>query len=107
MSYWFRLPLRTRLGIIAGGLLLAAGASMMWATQDPLHHKPVYALIKFAPIVFLLWLAWYDLQNIPIWVYLITPPILILCALRPRALIVIVPLALFVLFVMPKKKPKS
>lgn len=107
MGFWFRLPLRTRLGIIAGGLLLAAAWSVMWATQDPLHNKPINALIKFAPIVFLLWLAWYDLLNIPFWVYLITPPILILCVLRPRALIVIVPLVLFILFVMPKKKPKS
>lgn len=106
MNFWFRLPLRTRLGIIAAVLLGIAVMSIYWATRDPLHHKPLYSVIKFAPILFLFWLAWKDLQNIPLWVYLIALPLTIFCALKPAALFFVVPAALMILFLLPKKKKK-
>lgn len=104
MNFWFRLPLRTRLGIVAAILLAVAAVSVYRATHDPLHHKPLYSLIKFAPVLFLLWLAWSDLQNIPFWAYIAALPVIIICALKPAALFIVVPLALIVLFIMPKKK---
>lgn len=107
MDFWFRLPLKTRLGIIATTLMIVAGFSVYWATYDPVRYRPLYSVIKFAPLLFLLWLAWSDLQSIPIWVYLIAPPILIFCALRPGALFVVIPVALIALFVMPKKRRKN
>lgn len=87
--------------------MIVAGLSIYWATYDPVRHKPLYSVIKLAPILFLLWLAWSDLQNIPIWIYLVAPPILIFCALKPAALFIVIPVALIALFLMPKKKSKK
>ena len=75
--------------------------------RDPLHNKPLYGIIRIAPILFLLWLAWSDLQNIPLWVWCVIPPVLILCALKPGAWLIVIPLGLIALFVMPKKKKKK
>ena len=104
MDFWYRLPLRTRLGFVAAFLLIVAGISLALWSQDSVHHKPLGAVIKLAPIIFLLWLAWKDLQRIPLWAYLAAPPILILCALKPMLWFVVIPVALVALFVMPKGK---
>ncbi|MDR1964465.1 MAG: hypothetical protein LBQ50_11850 [Planctomycetaceae bacterium] len=107
MDFWFRLPIRTRLGIIATVLLVVAVISFALWTSDPRHHQPISAVIKFAPILFLFWLAWADLQQIPFWVWLVMPVVLILCALKPALWLLIIPVALFSLFIMPKKRKKK
>lgn len=99
---WFRLPLRTRLGIVAAMLLVVAAVSIVQAVHDPLHHR-LSSVIKFAALLFVLWLAWNDLERIPFWFYLVAPPALILCLLKPAAWLVFIPATLFILFVMPKK----
>lgn len=103
MNYWFRLPLRTRLGIIATILMIVAGVSVFLASRDPVHHRPLYSVIKFAPILFLFWLAWVDLKNLPLWIYLVAPPVIIFCCIKPAAWFIVIPVALTVLFVLPKK----
>ncbi len=102
-EYWFNLPMRTRLGVVSSLLLGVAVLSIVLWTRDPVHHKPLNSVIRFAPILFLLWLAWADLRSIPIWFWLAVPPVLIFCLIKPGAWLVVIPVTLCALFVMPKK----
>ncbi|MGL4594537.1 MAG: hypothetical protein ACRCUY_07405 [Thermoguttaceae bacterium] len=106
MDFWFRLPIRTRLGIIAAVLLVIASFAVIGMFHDPFHRFPTATpfVIRFAPILFLLWLCWTDLKNIPLWVFLTLVPIVILCAIKPALLFLVVPSLFVVLFIMPKKK---
>ncbi len=103
MKRWFDLPIRTKLGAIAMVLCAVAAISMAVSYADPYHAKPMYGVIKWAPVLFLFWIAWPDLTRIPRWVYYISVPIAVLCALRPGFLYLVIPLGLVALFVMPKK----
>ncbi|MDR1923530.1 MAG: hypothetical protein LBQ66_04065 [Planctomycetaceae bacterium] len=94
-NFWFKLPLRVRLGVMATVVLVAAIVVVFFVWRDPVHHpvRQYGFLIKIAPILFLLWLAWQDLAKIPLWVYLITPPILIICFLKPILFLIVIPVA--------------
>ncbi len=106
LRFWFNLPVRTRLGVIAVVLLAAGGVLFALPIFDPMHHEFRHGsgIVRFAPIVFLLWLAWADLQNIPRRVWFIAPPVLIFCCIKPAAWLVVIPMTLFSLFVMPKRR---
>ncbi|GHT34690.1 hypothetical protein FACS189427_02470 [Planctomycetales bacterium] len=103
MNFWFNLSLRFRLGIAAIVMAALAGYSLYQYSCDPLHSRPIYSLVKLVPILCLLWLALPDLEKIPMWCYLVAVPIIIFCAVKPAAMLVIIPAVLLVLFVMPKK----
>ncbi|MDR1269849.1 MAG: hypothetical protein LBK82_10020 [Planctomycetaceae bacterium] len=107
MDFWFRLPIQKRLGIIATILLIIAVISVALWTNDPVHYRPIAAIIRFSPILFLFWLAWSDLRRIPFWVWLVMPVVLILCAFKPALWFIVIPVAIFSLFIMPKKKKKK
>ena len=102
MKRWYALPIRTRLGIIAATLLAVAVLSVVQSFSDP-QYTPLYGIIKWAPLLFLFWMAWPDLERIPRWAYYVSVPIAILCALKPMLLYLVVPIAFVALFVMPKK----
>ncbi len=105
LHFWFNLPIRTRLGVAAIVLLAVAGVLFTLPIIDPPHHEFRHGagLVRFAPILFLLWLAWADLQAVPRWVWFVAPPVLIFCCIKPAAWFVVIPVALFSLFVMPKR----
>ncbi len=109
LRLWFNLPARTRLGIVAVPLLVAAVVLFVLSILDPVHNdlRQGAGIIRFAPIVFLLWLAWADLQSIPRWVWFVAPPVLIFCCIKPAAWFVVIPVTLFALFLMPKKRRKE
>jgi len=60
-------------------------------------------LLPFAVILFLLWLAWKDLQKIPWWNWLIMCGIFIFCMIRPGAWLIGIPLIGYILFASRKK----
>ena len=84
-------------------LLSVAVISATLYFVDPMHTKPAYGIIKWAPILFLFWVAWPDLERIPRVVYYVSIPIIILCALKPVLLYLVIPVGLIALFIMPKK----
>jgi hypothetical protein len=103
-DFWFRLPLRIRLGLAALVFLIIALVLGYVVIRDPVHY-PVNrygGIIKIAPIIFLVWLAWRDLLRIPFWIYIVSFPVLILCLLRPWAFLYVIPIILIVLFVARK-----
>lgn len=106
LRLWFSLPARTRLGIVAVPLLAAAVVLFALPILDPIHNelRQGAGIIRFAPILFLLWLAWPDLQRVPRWAWMIAPPVLIFCCLRPAAWLIVIPVALFTSFTASRKK---
>jgi hypothetical protein len=99
MKFWFRLPIRTRLGIIATVLLIFAIVLLLSWFNDPSHFK--YRLswvMKFAPLLFLLWLAWTDIKKIPWWGWFVIPVILLICAVKPPVWFIGIPLIYYILF---------
>ena len=103
MKRWYALPIRTRLGIISIVLLIVAVLSVVQHFAVPRNTKPLYGIIKWAPLLFLFWVAWPDLARIPRWVYYVSVPIAVLCALKPGLLYIVIPVALVALFLMPQK----
>jgi hypothetical protein len=102
-SFWFRLPFRVRLGVVAVVILVVAVVLGCIAIGDPVHHpiRRYGGVIKFAPILFLAWLAWRDFVRIPLWVYIVSFPVLIVCMIKPLLFFFVIPIVFFVLYCKP------
>jgi len=99
VDFWFRLSLRTRLGIISSILLTCAVVLLLSWYSDPSHFTYRQSwIIRFAPLLFLLWLAWTDLKRIPWWNWLLMVAVLLICAIKPAAWLAGVPIIGYILF---------
>ena len=100
MDFWFRLSLRTRLGIIGSVLLVSVLVVLFLWYQDPLRFSPnrLAWLLRLGPLVFLLWLAWGDIAKIPWWNWLVILVILIVCSIKPFAWLLGIPVIVYFLF---------
>jgi len=73
------------------------------------YYNPVHFsyrsgwIIRFAPLFFLLWLAWTDLKRIPWWNWLIMVAILLVCAVKPAFWLAGIPIIGYILFAGRKK----
>jgi hypothetical protein len=104
VNFWFRLPLRTRLGVIGCVFLISVIVVLMSWYHDPDHFSYRNAwILRLGPLIFLLWLAWSDLEQIPWWNWLIMLVILIVCAIKPGAWFAGVPIICYILFAQRKK----
>ena len=98
MNFWFRLPLRTRLGIIATLLLACAFVVLLWWYVDPARFSYRNGwILRFGPLVFLLWIAWGDLEKIPWWNWLIILVLLIVCSVKPTFWLIGIPIIAYIL----------
>ena len=103
VNFWFRLPLRTRLGIISCSLLTCAVVMLLSWYHDPANFSYRSGwVIRFGPLIFLLWLAWSDLEKIPWWNWLILLVLLIACSIKPAFWFVGIPTIAYML--MAKRK---
>jgi len=60
-------------------------------------------IIHFAPILFLLWLAWTDLEKIPWWHWIIMFVVLVICAVKPGFWLLGIPIIGYIIFARHKK----
>jgi hypothetical protein len=99
-NFWFRLPFRVRLGVVAVLFLIISIVMLCVAIGDPAHYpiNKYGVIIRIAPIIFLVWIAWYDLIRIPFWVYMVSVPVLLVCLIRPMLFFYVIPLTFFFLF---------
>ena len=100
--------LRSKLGWILVGMaaLVAYGVYRHFYAQD----DTLFELNRTFVILFLLWLAWPELETLPRWLLILVPICAIVCAWRPQYLVVVVPLTLVYLFVRPpagRRKKKT
>jgi len=104
VRFWFRLPLRTRLGIIATFLLTCAIVLLLSWVNDPSHFSYRWGgILRFGPLIFLLWLAWSDLEKIPWWNWVIMFAILVICMIKPGFWFAGIPIIGYILFASRKK----
>ena len=98
MNFWFRLSLRTRLGIISFVLLTSVIVLLLSWYYDPARFSYRDGwILRFGPLIFLFWLAWGDLEKIPWWNWLIILALLIVCAIKPGAWFVGIPVIGYIL----------
>ena len=97
------MPLRTKLGwiLIGLGALVAYG----YVQHFVKHDDSLLELNRTFVILFLLWLAWPELEALPRWILILVPICAIVCAWRPYYLVVVIPLTLLYLFL--RKPAKS
>mgnify|MGYP004446627345 CR=1 FL=1 len=95
------MPTRKKLGwiLIPLGALLAYGVCT--------HNSTFFELNRGFIILFLLWLAWPELEALPRFIVTLTPICAIVCAWRPQYLIVVVPLFILYLVLRPPAKRKN
>jgi len=99
VNFWFRLSLRTRLGIIAFTLLVCAVVLVLSWYHDPGHFSYRSGwIIRFGPLLFLFWLAWSDIEKIRWWNWLIILVLLIICSIKPAFWFVGIPVIGYILF---------
>ncbi|MDR0328376.1 MAG: hypothetical protein LBI05_08790 [Planctomycetaceae bacterium] len=73
------------------------------------YHNPDYFtyrsgwVIRFGPLVFLLWLAWSDLEKIPWWNWIIVLVLLMICSIKPAFWLVGIPAIAYIILVKRKK----
>jgi hypothetical protein len=104
VNFWFRLPIRTRLGIISFALLAFAIVLLLSWYHDPSHfsYRSVW-ILRVAPLLFLLWLTWSDLKKILWWHWLIIVIALLVSAIKPGAWLIGIPVIGYILFAGHKK----
>ena len=105
MDFWFRLSLRARLGIIGSALLVFVIVLIFLWYQDPVQFSPnrFAWVLRIGPLVFLLWLAWGDIEKIPWWNWLIIVVVLIVSGIKPAFWLVGIPVIVYILFSGRKK----
>ena len=107
VDFWFRLPLRTRLGIIGFGIVTGAILLLFLAWNAGAFFFGLYHLggiLLFGVILILFWCAWNDLKNIPWWHWFIMIVLLLICAVKPAFWLIGVPVIGYILFQGRKKK---
>jgi hypothetical protein len=104
MNLWFRLPLRTRLGIVASVFLaFAVVLLLLWYHNSTLFSYRSSWVLRFAPLLFLFWLALPELAKIRWWNWVIMFVIMLISAIKPFVWFVAIPVMVYILFGGQKK----
>lgn len=96
-----RPPTRKKVGWIALGMavLVAYG---FWSGEAGLLE-----LNRMCVMMFLLWLAWPELERLPRWIFFAIPILVVLCAWRPQLLLFVGPALFFLWLLQPPKSRRS
>ncbi len=97
--------LRSKLGwiVLCLGGLVAFGIYRRYAAND----DSLLDMNRTFVIMFLLWLAWPELERLPRWTLVAAPICAIICAWRPQYIVVVVPLILLFFMFRPSAKRKT
>ncbi|MDO5309098.1 MAG: hypothetical protein Q4G03_06345 [Planctomycetia bacterium] len=97
-----RVSMRTKLGwiIFVMACLIVYGIVRYYTLGD----VSFFELNRLFIILFLLWLAWPELAELPKWILTIVPICAIACSWRPQLLVVVLPVTILYLFLRPPAK---
>jgi hypothetical protein len=91
-------------GVVVSVLLTFAVVLVLMWIYDPANFSyPMSGVIRFAPLCFLLWLAWGDIKNIPWWHWLVMLAVLLICAIKPVFWFAGIPIMGYILFAWHKR----
>ncbi len=82
---------------------MAALILVGWITNEP----GLFELNRMCVVMFLLWLAWPELEALPRWTLYVVPISAVVCAWRPQLLIVVLPLSFVYLLLRPSTRAKN
>ncbi|MDR3109762.1 MAG: hypothetical protein LBU65_08755 [Planctomycetaceae bacterium] len=106
INKFFNLPIKTRLGIVAGILLLGAVITYTASSFNVPHAKPVAVFLRLGMTLGAIWLAWDHLVSIPKTFWVMIPIVLIVAAFRPYYLFVAIPAMFLIMLLFPKRKKR-
>lgn len=97
---------RHAIGLIAL-VLLATGGILHWRTNGSsgAMHDLRAACLRIGPLMAAIWLAYPQLRRVPVWLWYTLPVVVLALALRPKWLLVLVPLIAVVAIFMPRVRP--
>ena len=101
---------RHAIAVIALVLLACAGALAFLPERGPLAQEMLGACVRIGVLMGFVWLAYHQLRRIPVWLWYVFPPLLIVAAIRPRVIWYLWPLvpALIILAILkPKQKRRK
>lgn len=93
---------RHAIGIIALVLLLGAVVLSIWRPQGAGNNFTLGALVRVGAVMAVLWLAYPDVKRLPPWIWATFPVLLMILAVRPRWLVVAVPLVIALAILKPR-----
>lgn len=96
-----RPPLRKKVGwiVVAMTVLVVYGLVQYRRTGD----ASLLELNRMCVMMFLLWLAWPELERLPRWIFFAIPILVVLCAWRPQLILFVGPALFFFWLLQPPK----
>ena len=95
---------RHLIGIIALSLLFGAAVFWIWPPSGAAGRQFEAACWRAGALAAVLWLTFDDIQRLPTWLWTTVLGLIIVVALRPKLLLVAVPVILALAFLRPRLK---
>ncbi|MEX0937292.1 MAG: hypothetical protein WDZ59_05475 [Pirellulales bacterium] len=94
---------RTTVGITAAVLLSTAAVLAVWQPTGWDGHQPMLAAcLRVGLVLGALWLAHPQLSRMPSWLFGVAVALAVVVALRPKLIVLVVPLAIILWLVKPR-----
>jgi hypothetical protein len=95
------------IGILALAMLVTAVALWVQGTQEGLAYQVEVNSLRMGSLLAVLWLAYADLYRIPPWLWATFLPMLVIVVLKPRWLIIVLPITFLLAILHPRVWPKG
>jgi hypothetical protein len=100
---------RPAIGIIAIVLLASSAALLIWRHVQPAEdwrYALMGATVRVGVIMGVVWLAYDELKRLPGWIWGTFPVLLVILAVRPRYLLIAVPIVIALAILKPRLGPR-
>lgn len=95
------------IGILALAMLLTAVVLLLQGHQEGLAYQVEVNSLRVGAFLVVLWLAYADLHRVPPWLWATFVPMLVVIVLKPRWLIIILPIGFLLAILHPRVWPKG
>jgi hypothetical protein len=100
---------RHAIGIIAIVLLLSSVALLVWQRVEPAEdwrYALMGATVRVGVLMAVIWLAYRELKRLPPWIWGTMPVLLAVLAVRPRYLLIAVPIVIALAILKPRLRTR-
>jgi hypothetical protein len=100
---------RHAIGIIAIVLLAGSAALFVWRHVDPAEDwrfALMGATVRVGVIMGVVWLAYDEVKRLPAWIWGAFVVLLVILAVKPKALVIAVPIVIALAILKPRLKPR-
>ena len=93
---------RHAIGIIGLLLLIGAVVFWIWPPEGAWSQQAKAACWRLGPVMVVLWLAYTDVKRLPPWILGTFPVLLVVLVVRPRLLVIAIPLVVALAILKPR-----